>query len=255
MDPNAVANLIQTLAAGGVAARVVHLNLEKRFPALLAYVGFLAVINLGFGLLNPVSALYFWSYIAVEPLKCVFSILAVRELFSLTFHDYPGIRSFGRWVTYAGVALALGVSLALTRLFWNGGAAGRAHSHLFYLHVAQRSVVFTLAAVIVTILWFLSKYPLHLSRSTLVSSAFFSLLFLGEAMRLLLDSLAPHLYNLSADWAQSIFTSACLGMWAVLLSPETLRETTQIRFSHVREEYLLQQLTSLNQMMTRAARR
>lgn len=255
MDPTAATNLVQALAAGGVAARLVFLNLEKRLPALLAYVGFLAVINLGFGLLNPVSAIYFWSYIAVEPLKCVFSVLAVRELFSLTFHDYPGIRSFGRWVMYVGVALALGASLALTGFFWSGGAAGRAHSHLFYLHIAQRSVVFTLAVAIVTILWFLSKYPLHLGRSTLASSVFFSLLFLSEAMRLLVDSLAPRLYDLQADWAQSIFTSVCLGTWAVLLSPETQREPAQIRFSPSREEHLLQQLTALNQLMTRTARR
>ena len=125
----------------------------------MAYLVFLAVINLGFGLLNETSAPYFWSYIALEPLECVFSIFAVRELFSLTFYDYPGIRTVGRWVMYAGVALALTASLLLTRFFWSGAALGRAHSRLFYLEVSQRSIVFTLAFVILTILVFLSQVP------------------------------------------------------------------------------------------------
>lgn len=255
MDPNAATDLIQALAAIALAARLLYLNLASRFPALLAYVAFVAIINLGLAALRQSSALYFLSYIVVEILKCVFSILAVRELFSLAFRDYPGIRTVGRWGINAGVALALGISLTVTGFFWSGAAAGRAHSYLFYLHVTQRSIVFTLAIAIVTILWFLSKYPLHLGRSILVSSSFFSLLFLSEAVRLLIDSLAPKLYNLRADWAQSVFISLCLVAWAVLLGPETQKKTSQVRVSYAHEEHLLQQLTSLNQLMARATRR
>ena len=144
MDPNAATELALAAAAAGAVARLIHLNRARDFPALVAYLVFFSCMNLGYGILNVSSALYFWSYIVLEPLECIFSIVAVRELITLTLNDYPGIRTVGRWVMYAGVALALGISLLLTGFFWAGGAVGRVHSHLFYFEVSQRSIVFTL---------------------------------------------------------------------------------------------------------------
>jgi hypothetical protein len=255
MDANAVTELTHAAAAATPVARLIYLNLAKRFRALFSYLVFLAVINLGYGLLDRASALYFWSYMVLEPLECVFGVFAVRELFALAFHDYPGIRTIGRWAMYAGLALALAVSLGLTGFFWNSQTSGRAHSHLFYVEVTKRSVVFTLAIVIVTILLSLSKYPLGLSRNTLVSSVVFSVLFLSEACRLLIDSLMPRLFNLYVDWTQSVFVSICLIGWAALLKPEVERDPAQVRFSRPEEDHLLRQLNSLNHVMTRAARR
>jgi hypothetical protein len=255
MDPSAATELILASAASAAVTRLIYLHLAREFPALVTYLAFVAVMNLGYGLLNQASTVYFWSYIALEPLECVFSILAVRELLTLTFNDYPGIRSAGRWVMYAGAVLASGISLLLTGFFWSGAARGRAHSHLFYIELSQRSIVFTLAFVIVAILLFLSKYPLHLSRNTLVSSAFFSVLFLSEAARLLIDSLAPKLNIHSVDWAGTVFMSLCLFGWSAMLKPESRAAPAQIRFSAPNEEHLLQQLNSLNQLMTRVARR
>lgn len=254
MDLYAAPDLIVAAGAATTVARLVCLRLAKGFPALLAYLLFLALINLGLGLLDPVSALYFWSYIVLEPLKCVFSVVAVRELLALAFNDYPGIRSLGRWVMCTGVALAVSISLLATGFFWNGGPHGRS-ADLFYFEVSQRSTVFSLAFVIVTILLFLSKYPLHLSRNTLVSSVFFSVLFLSEAAQLLVDSLAPKLYNVYVDWSGSVFVFICLVGWGAQLRVEPKRPPVRITLSTPREDYLLQQLTALNQMMTRSARR
>jgi hypothetical protein len=254
MDSRGAIELLQTAASLAALARLSYLNLVKQFPALAAYLVFLAVIKLVFGLLDPVSAFYFWSYVVFEILKWIFSIFAVRELFALTFNRYPGIRTVGRWAMYTGVALALGISLLVTRVFWSGGVRGRS-AHLFYFEVSQRSVVFTLAFVIVTILIILSKYPLHLSKNALVSGVFFSILFLSEAAQLLFDSLAPMLYNFYADWAEAAFVSICLLGWAALLKPETETIPARISFSTPREDYLLQQLDALNQMMTRSVRR
>ena len=254
MDARGAIELIYTAAALAVVARLVYLNLAKQFPALVAYLAFLAVINLDLGLLDSASALYFWSYFVFEILKWIFSVFAIRELFALTFHRYPGIRTIGRWAMYAGVVLALVISLLAVRLFWGGGAGGRS-ADLFYFEVSQRSVVFTLAFVIATILLFLSKYPLYLGRNTLVSSVFFSVSFLSEASQLLIDSISPGLYNPYADWAEVIFLIICLLGWAILLKPEPVSAPQRIAFSTPREDHLLQQLDALNQMMTRAARR
>jgi len=242
-------------AAAAAVARLVCLNLAGRFPALLSYLVFLAVTNVSFGLLDKSSSAYFRSYLVLEPLECVFSIFAVRELFALTFKEYPGIRTVGRWVMYAGVASALGISLLATGFFWTSRAMVRADAHLYYLEVSERSIVFSLAFIIITILLFLSRYPLHLSRDTLVSSVIFSVVFLSEAAGLLVDSLAPKLFNLHVDWTECVFMSICLVGWAALLKPESGNAPAQIAFSTPHEEHLLQQLNALNQLMTRAARR
>jgi len=255
MDPQASSDLIQAAVGTVAVARLIHLNLAKRFPALLAYLIFLAAINVVYGLLNQASKGYYFSYVVLEPVECIFSIFAVRELFALTFDDYPGIRTVGRWVMYGGVALALGLSLLFTGFFWTSRTMVRGDARLYYVEVSKRPVVFTLAFVIVTILIFLSKYPLHLSRNTLVSSVFFSVLFLSEAARLIVDSLAPQLHNVYVDLGESAFTAICLVGWAALLRPEPSTAPTRVTFSTPQEDHLLQQLNSLNQLMTRAARR
>ena len=111
--------------------------------------------------------------------------------------------------------------------------------------------------MIVTILIFLSKYPLHLSRNTVVSSAFFSVLFLSEACGPVTDrqSRARLYKSYYVDWAESAFTAICLVGWAALLRPEPSTAPTRVTFSTPQEDHLLQQLNSLNQLMTRAARR
>jgi hypothetical protein len=255
MDAHVVTNFVQACAAAVASARLINLKLGKQFPVLLTFLVFLAGINLGLGLMNDGSVLYFWSYLAVEPLKCVLSIAAVSELFSLTFEHYPGIRSVSRWVMCIGIALSLAISLLITDFFWEGALAGRSHSHVFYFETAVRAVVFTLAAVILANLFVLSKYPLHLSRNNLVCSAFFSAMFLGEACCLLFDSLAPQLYNRYIDTAQGFFICACLAGWTWMLRAEAAPQASSVHYSTLQEDHLLDQLTLLNQMMTRSVRR
>jgi hypothetical protein len=255
MDPTAATELALAAAAVAAVARLIYLNLARDLPSLLAYLIFFAGMNLVYGTLNETSSLYFWSYIVLEPLECGLSILVVRELLTVTLNDYPGIRTAGRWAMYAGVTLAVGISLVMTGYFWSGGVAGHTNSHLFYFEVSQRSVVFSLAFVIVTILLFLSKYPLNLSRNTLVSSVFFCVMFLSEACRLLIDSLTPVMHIHYVDWAENVFVAICLVGWSAMLKPEPRTVPAQIRFAPAGEEHLLQQLNSLNQLLTRAARR
>lgn len=255
MDLHAITELSQAVAAAVAFTRLVFLKFATRFPALLAYLAFLAVINLGFGLVPHRSAVYFWAYLILEPVKCILSIIAVQELFSLEFRNYPGIRSASLWVMYGAIAASLMISAVLTEIFWKGTSQGRAHSHLFYFEIGTRSVVFSLAVVIIANLWLVSKYPLHLGRNTLVSSAFFSFIFLSDACRLLFDSLMPLLNNPYIDSAEAVFTFACLVCWALMAIPETAGVPAQVRYSTPQEDHLLAQLNLLNQMMTRSVRR
>src|ERR1017187_5441608 len=141
MDAHVVTDLIQTAAAAAASVRLIKLNLGKQFPALLTFLVFLALINLGLGLMDDRSAIYFWTYLAADPLTCVFGILVVRELFAHTFKEYPGLRSASRWVTYAGIALSLAIGLLVTGFFWQGTTLGREHSHLYYFEVSDRAAM------------------------------------------------------------------------------------------------------------------
>ena len=126
---------------------------------------------------------------------------------------------------------------------------------LIYSEIVQRSVVFSLAILILTILYFLSRYPLRLPQNTYISSAFFSALFLSEALQLLIDSLQPLLSNFYLDSVQTAFAAVCLGAWAGLLQPEKAAAPSRVSFTSAHEAQLLEQLESLNQILARAARR
>ena len=255
MDAHVVTDLIQTAAAAAASVRLIKLNLAKQFPALLTFLVFLALMNFGLGLMNDGSFVYFWTYFAVETLKCVFGVLAVRELFALTFRDYPGLQSASRWVMYGGIALSLAISLFVTGFVWQGTATGREHSHLFYVEVSVRAVMFALATAIILNFVFLSRYPLHLEKNTLVCSAFFGIVFLSQACCLFLDSLAPQLYDRYIDSTEEIFLIACLAGWTWMLGPKAAPKPATMRYSTPQEDHLLDQLTLLNQMMTRSVRR
>ncbi len=253
MNFDAAFEFVRATAATAASGRLLYLGLGRRFPALLGYLLFTVLSSASSILINTTSILYFWIYISLVPLDCIFSIFAVRELLMLTFDNYPGIRTIGRWAMYAGMGLSLAVSLVLTRMFWAVGATGRQKWGLFYFEVAQRSIVFSLAVVIIAIIFVLSKYPLRLERNTYVSCAFFSALFLSEAIDLFLEAQARLLFNRYAEWTADFVIALCLAGWAALLRPQTAT-VARVAFTDPQEDHLLQQLESLNRLMGRAAR-
>lgn len=251
MDPRSVADLVQAAGAALAAARLLQLRLARQSPAILWYLVLLAFINVVLGFEDIKAASYYYTYFGLEALKCTLSVVAVREMFSLIFRNYPGIRTMGRWAIYGGTIVAVCISFSATRL------TGGNHTSwlLFYFEQLQRTVIFTLAVVTGTVLFFLSRYPLRLCRNTVTSSVFFSALFLCDAARLLIDSMAKYLYNGYVDSSESVFSGLCLVAWALLLRSEDPAEPTRITFADPREDHLLRELSALNQMMARAARR
>ena len=204
-------------------------------------------------LLPRSSRAYFWLYTGYVVVTCAFGGFAVNELFALVFTDYPGIRTVGRWGMYAGTALATIASIAVGAYFRRTSTEGS--FHLFSLEVVQRSIVFSLAIVIATILFFLSRYPLNLGWNTYVASGFFSALFLSDAVRLLVDSLQTTLHNDVVDWIESAFIVICLVAWASLLRRHSLPARRPAAPATPHEEHLLAQLAAINQMLGRTARR
>jgi hypothetical protein len=254
MDLHLAEEFFESAAASLAIGRLTQLRLLARFPGLAAYLSLIAVSHFIGGILPPQSLQYFWFYIGLIPVECLLGIFAVRELIALIFSNYPGIRTVGRWALYGGIAFSVSTSLLLTKVFWYSGAHPRSKWGVFYFEAAQRSIVFSLVLAIAAVLFVLSRYPLHLGRNTYVSCGFFSIMFLVEAAQLLIDSTTRVLYNHAVDAAGTLFISACLLSWASLLQPQAA-PVKQAAFTTAQEDQLLQQLDSLNRLMTRAARR
>ena len=252
MDTLRISGLLQTTAAVLAVGRLLQLKLGSRFPALLTWLMVTACGEFALISSQQRSDVYFRTWLIVAPVESIFGIMAVRELFALVFRDYPGIRSTGRWGMYTGLGVAASGSIVLANAFRR--TTGHGSLLLFNAEVLQRSVVFSLAIVIFTILFFLSRYPLNLGHNTYVSSSFFSAIFLSEALRLLIDSLSRRLNNPVVDFAEAAFISVCLVFWTFLLQHADTPVPERVSFSSPQEEHLLEQLASLNHMLSRAGR-
>jgi hypothetical protein len=251
MTPYSATALVEAAAAAIAIARLLSLRLAGIFPVLLAFLSAVAINGVAASFFSLDSPAYFWLYIAHTPVYCILAILAARELFAVVFKKYPGIRSAGRMAMYWCVGFASVISLASAVAH-----PGRPETftHLVYIELVRRSTVLTVALFILFILYSLSRYPLELGRNILVSCILFSILFLGQAMQLLIDSFSPLLYSEFVDLADVIFGAVCTLVWAALLRPEPAPVPVVVKYSSEQEEQLLHQLDSLNRLLTRAAR-
>ena len=255
MKPHFTTEILVSAASALTAGRLLHLRLAKRFPSLVAWLVCFSLISCTLASVSPKLPLYMRIYVVAIPLYSLFGIFAVRGLFELIFANYPGIRTVGRWSMYAAIVVAVGASLLATGLSWSQSSTGRALSGVYYLQLGHRWVTFSLAIVIISLLFSLSRYPLHLSRNALVSCGFFGAVFMSQAAQALVDSLGPRLHNDHVDWGTNVFVAAGLLAWAGWLQPETAAEPVRVSYASAAEEHLLEELASLNQLLSHAARR
>ena len=241
---------VHAAASAAAASRLVYLGMAKRQPALLAFLLVSTFGNVVLSFLGLKTASYFLAYMVFQTVQLATEIAVVRELFEITMGTYPGIRTSARWVLHGTLAIVAVGAILLTTLFW--GEVGSSH-YLFYMLVLSRSVKFGLAAVIISFLVFLSRYPLNLHRNIYVSSNFFGALFLIEAADDLIDSISPRLFSASVDTA-TVFLSTllCLGWAAILRSPAS--EPVTVIFDSAADRELLRQLESLNNTLSRVGR-
>jgi hypothetical protein len=243
----------QAAAAAFAAARLLHFRLRHRFPLLLSYLIISAAFSAASSALSIKSHAYYWVYIVAQPIGWCAAALAVREMFALIFKNYPGLQTVGRWTFYAALTLSVAVSVVLVQTLPAGGA--RNSIQLIYMLILDRSIGVTLTLTIVILMLILSRYPLHLGRNTYVASGFFSAIFLAAGAVKLLDSLATHLYIDYADRAEMVFSAVCFVGWGLMLRPAEKPAPARAVVNKQREAELLQQLESLNQILTRSSRR
>jgi hypothetical protein len=251
MPALSLAEFLQGAAAAAAALRLMAVGLVKAQSALLTFLVFNA-LGLSFLATLPLeSHLYFWSFIAYSAIDWAVSLWAVREMFGLSLSQYPGIRTLARLTLYG--AVCAGAVVSATAVALQPGRNGR--TYFYYVQIADRSVVFSLAVVVLALIAFLSRYPLHLSRNTYISCSCFSAVLLCQAGGNLIDSFKTLLFSDSADMAEVLLCTAGFGVWAFLLRPAEEVSGARIGFDRPDENELLRQLDSMNRLLTRVGRR
>jgi hypothetical protein len=246
--------LISKAAAAAFAAvRLLQFRVARQFLFLFSYLIVSSLYDSVLSILNQASKTYFWTFMSAEPWLLCVAVLAVREMFALIFEDYPGLRTAGRWALYAALIASLLIFLAFFRLPW-------AHESpntrlLFYELALDRLIHFSLALIIMVQLYFLSHYPLHLDRNTRTASGFFGAMFLVESAAHLLDTLTPNLHLKEVDYFEVAFSALCFLGWGLMLRGATAPLPRADSARQPREAELLQQLESLNEMLSRSGRR
>jgi hypothetical protein len=243
----------EAAAAAFAAARLLHFRLRSRYPILFSYLIVSTILSSVFSILSVKSHAYYWAYIVAQPVTWCIAALAVREMFSLIFKDYPGLQTAGRWSFYGALAMSVAISIVVARTFHSSHVP--TSPQLVYMLQLDRSIGFTLTVTIAILMLTLSRYPLHLDRNTYVASGFFSAIFLAEGAVKLIDSISKNLYLVYADYAEVTFAAVCFAGWGLMLRYAEKPAPARAVVSKPREAELLQQLESLNQILSRSSRR
>jgi len=241
--------------AGLTALKLFRSGLYRRYRFFFVYLVSLVPYGICVLALDVKSGLYqkFWTVTA--PLFWFLYLLVVFELCGLILEKHKGLYTLGRWAMYLGLAVA--VTLSVLSLLPRITPAMPQRSRIMgYILATERGVDFSLGIFILLILFFLTRYPVPLTRNVVVHSVVFSLFFLSNTLGLLLRSV----FGLHVSPEINLFlmgiSSACVVAWLVLLNAkgEKVQVTTR-QFGRGDEARILLQLDSLNDTLLRASRK
>jgi hypothetical protein len=231
-------------------------GLYRRYLALSGYLllNFLIYLFILFWFTDLRSAEYLRFYVYSQPLVWLFSILVVRELYTLVLEKFKGLATLGRWFQYAGLAISLLVSGLSLLPRMRSGTLQKSTS-LTYFYPIERGVDCALLVFLLLLLLWLSRYPVPLSRNLLIHSLVYSTLFLSESVGLF----ARAFFGFELSRPVSTFLVAvlagCLLTWLICLSErgEEVRLSVP-RFGPEEEKRILNQLEALNSTLLRISR-
>ncbi len=196
---------------------------------------------------------YFWGYLALQPVILLADIAVVLHLLQATMSAYVGVQTAARLTLQAVIAISTLGSATLTALSWDNHA--RRSTHVYYWLVVNHSVQFGLALLVIALVLFLSRFPIRLARNTYVSCYFFCAIFLTEAFDSLLATLSPQLFSRMVDMATIFIVSLLICAWASMLRHHAADSVTDgVHFGNRDTSTLLLQLESLNQTLSRVGR-
>jgi hypothetical protein len=201
------------------------------------------------------SNLYYYLFLYSDPIFLLAYILVVMELYGLVLERYKGLYTLGRWAMYGATVISGAISI-LTLLPKLGPTVPEPSKKVMYEVYAERGIDLALVIFILLIIWFLSKYPVPLSRNVVVHTVIYSIFFLSDALILLWRTLLGYHVGDTANIVGTAIGSACSVAWAVLLTAhgeEVRAQLPQIRPEA--EERILHQLDALNATLLKVSRK
>jgi len=200
------------------------------------------------------SNLYYYLFLYSDPIFLLAYIMVVMELYGLVLERYKGLYTLGRWAMYGAIVISATISI-LTLLPKLGPTLSEPSKKMMYEVYAERGIDLALVIFILLIIWFLSKYPVTLSRNVVVHTMIYSIFFLSDALILLGRTLLGYHVGYSANIVATAIGSACSVAWAVLLTAkgEAVPQLPQIRPEA--EERILHQLDALNATLLKVSRK
>ena len=256
---------VTILGSALTALKLFHTGLYKRYRVFFAYFLFripymtasLVLRNLTglHGGAGIKSDLYFYLFYYPEPFLLLAYILVVLELYRLVLERYKGLYTLGRWAMY-GATLISGTISILTLLPKISPSTPEPSKRLFYEIGAERGVDLALVIFILLIVWFLSKYPVPLSRNVVIHTVIYSVFFLSDALALLWRTLLGFHVNDTFNVIGTAISSACAIAWWLMLSEKG--EEVRVNVPEIRagsEERILQQLDLINATLLKVSRK
>jgi hypothetical protein len=260
MPGAALLNFLQfVIAASGLAGafKLWRTGLSKKYRALVAYLLFSGLYSVSLliffpGFQSPAYVI-FWEI--TQPLTWFFSVWLILELYTLILEKHKGLATFGRWVQYAGFGLATLMSLLV--MAPQIRVAGHGSKAVFaYYYAVERGIDCGMLVFLLVILFWLTQYPVPLSRNVLVHSFVYTTLFFADSLALFARMFFGMQLWAPAAMALNLVFALCLLAWLIFLTPkgEEIRMRL-LRFSAEDEKRVLAQLESLNRTLLRVGRR
>jgi hypothetical protein len=263
-------SIISCCVGSGAAIRLYCQSLQKTYRVLSVFLCFQVVrsftllvigtpavaklLGMGDWFPRPHQA-YAWTYVRTEPLLWLFYILVVLELYSLVLVNYKGLQTVGRWVFLIAITLAVLISgLSVLPTLRNPNEKALV---IFYYALIARGIMFSLVLFILLILFFLSWYPISLSRNlvfhTVVCTIFLISISMGYLVRNVQGTGVTHAVNV----ANLVITISCWAAWMLLLTRngEATKMVVRREWTPEEEKRLVDQLTAINSSLLRATRK
>jgi hypothetical protein len=237
------------------AVKLWRTGLSRRYRALIAYLVYSCLYSAGalvfFRDFHSKPYKLYWEICL--PMSWVFSVWLILELYSLILEKHKGLASLGRWVQYAGFGLATLISVLVIAPQIQEGGHGSSGIVAYYLAI-ERGVDCGMLLFLVVILFWLTQYPVPLSRNVLVHSFVYTALFFANSLGMFAEMFFKLQLGQSAFTILTAIFALCPLAWAILLTPKG--EEVRMRLLHFSaedEERALETLESLNRTLLRVS--
>jgi hypothetical protein len=254
-------NLVKGLAliacgvGSGAAIRLYCQSLHKRYTLFFYFLCFNALrsftlLAIGWWLPRPRN-IYAYTWVLTEPLTWLFDILVVLELYTLVMQDYKGLQTAGRWVFFGALTLAVLISGASVLPTLSNPA--ETAQVIFYLVLIERGILFSLVLFILLILFFLSWFPVSLSRNVIIHAVVCSVFLISGSLGYLVRNVEGTSVTRTVNIANSAITIVCWFAWMMLLNQkgEGTRVVVRREFTTEDERRMVDQLVAINNSLMR----